>query len=86
VVDGRRDLAAERADVAIRTIAAALAHARTVGCDCDPDVLETGAQVAALTHEDACTRIRALRAAAGVDRLPYPVLSGHIQLPREGPS
>jgi hypothetical protein len=61
---------------------AALVHTKAVGCTCDPrfelGVLDDGQPVAVLAHRDHCKHLHDMRAAAGVERLPFPVGSGRM--------
>ena len=61
---------------------AALAHTKAVGCTCDPgfEIGELEGDLAVLlTHKSHCAHLQDLRALAGVERLPLPVVSGVVK-------
>jgi hypothetical protein len=58
----------------------AMVHARATGCTCCPEIEiysdDHDQRVVVLVHDDRCRRLRQLRELYGVERLPFPVVSG----------
>ncbi|WP_157592236.1 hypothetical protein [Solirubrobacter soli] len=62
---------------------AALAHAKAHGCKCAPGFklmrTDDGRDAGVIAHEAWCPRLRELRALAGVERLPFPLVTAAIE-------